>query len=94
MAAEKHTDDYARQDVNETLAGLEVDAARGLSDAAVRQRLTRYGYEEDAGGLPAGADRLQRSRAASDSVTIKQAHGSLRRPSLVPADTSPQAPAP
>ena len=40
MTAEKHTDDYARQDVNETLAGLEVDAARGLSDAAVRQRLT------------------------------------------------------
>jgi len=46
MTAEKHTDDYARQDVNETLAGLEVDAARGLSDAAVRQRLTRYGYSE------------------------------------------------
>jgi hypothetical protein len=42
MTAEKQTDDYARQDVNETLAGLEVDAARGLSDAAVRQRLTRY----------------------------------------------------
>jgi hypothetical protein len=40
MTAEKHTDDYARQDVNETLASLEVDAARGLSDAAVRQRLT------------------------------------------------------
>ena len=89
MTAEKHTDDYARQDVNETLAGLEVDAARGLSESAVRQRLTRYGSQ-----LPADADRLQRSRAASDSVTIKQAHGSLTRPSLVPADTSPQAPAP
>ena len=43
MTAEKHTDDYARQDVNETLAGLEVDAARGLSESEVQQRLTRYG---------------------------------------------------
>ena len=46
MTAEKHTDDYARQDVNETLAGLEVDAARGLSESEARQRLTRYGYNE------------------------------------------------
>ena len=41
MNAEKRTDDYVRQDVNETLANLEVDAARGLSDAEVRNRLTR-----------------------------------------------------
>ena len=46
MNAEKRTDDYVRQDVNETLANLEVDAARGLSDAEVRNRLTRYGYNE------------------------------------------------
>ena len=46
MNAEKRTDDYVRQDVNETLANLEVDAARGLSDAEVRNRLTRYGYND------------------------------------------------
>jgi H+-transporting ATPase len=46
MTAEKHTDDYARQDVNETLAGLKVDAARGLSESEARQRLTRYGHNE------------------------------------------------
>jgi len=46
MNAEKCTDDYARQDVNETLAGLNVDAAQGLSSAEARQRQTRYGYNE------------------------------------------------
>jgi H+-transporting ATPase len=46
MNAEKRTDDYARQDVKETLAGLGVDAARGLSNAESQQRLTRYGYNE------------------------------------------------
>lgn len=46
MNAEKRTDDDARQDVSETLASLEVDAARRLSDAGVRQRRTRYGYNE------------------------------------------------
>jgi len=50
MTAEKHTDDYARQDVNETLASLEVDAAWGLSESEVQQRLAyplvRTGYSE------------------------------------------------
>jgi H+-transporting ATPase len=46
MESSKRTDDYARQDASETLAGLGVDAARGLSDADIRQRLTRYGYNE------------------------------------------------
>jgi H+-transporting ATPase len=46
MEASKHTDDYARQDVQQTLAGLRVDAAHGLSQAEARQRLTRYGYNE------------------------------------------------
>jgi len=46
MESSKHTDDYARQNVGETLTGLGVDAARGLSDADVRERLTRYGYNE------------------------------------------------
>jgi len=50
MTAEKHTDDYARQDVNETLASLEVDAARGLSESEMQQRLAyplvRTGYSE------------------------------------------------
>jgi len=44
--AEKRIDDYARQDVNETLAGLEWVPPGGLSNAEVRQRLTRYGYKE------------------------------------------------
>ena len=46
MAAEKHTDDFARQDVKETLASLGVDAARGLSGAEAQQRLGHYGYNE------------------------------------------------
>jgi H+-transporting ATPase len=44
--AGKRTDDYAKQDVQETLSGLKVDAARGLSTAEAEQRLTRYGYNE------------------------------------------------
>jgi H+-transporting ATPase len=46
MELSKRSDDYARQDVRETLAGLKVDAARGLSDAEAKQRLARYGYNE------------------------------------------------
>ncbi len=46
MNAEKRTDDYARKGVKETLAGLGVDAARGLSDTEAEQRLAQYGYNE------------------------------------------------
>jgi H+-transporting ATPase len=46
MDAMKRTDDYARQHAGQTLAALDVDAARGLSVAEARQRLARYGYNE------------------------------------------------
>ena len=40
------TDDYARQPVADTLRTLEVDAKRGLGDQQVRERITRFGYNE------------------------------------------------
>ena len=40
------TDDYARQPVADTLRTLEVDAKQGLSDQQVRERITRFGYNE------------------------------------------------
>ncbi|MEJ2566379.1 MAG: plasma-membrane proton-efflux P-type ATPase [Gammaproteobacteria bacterium] len=46
MESSKHTDDYARQDVRDTLAAFRVDAGRGLSDAEAQQRLAQYGYNE------------------------------------------------
>jgi len=46
MELSKRTDDYARQGVEQTLAGFEVDGARGLSDAEAERRLTQYGYNE------------------------------------------------
>jgi len=42
----QHTDDYARQPVQQTLHGYGVDAERGLSAAQVKERLARYGYNE------------------------------------------------
>jgi len=42
----QHTDDYARQPVQQTLHGYGVDAERGLSEAQVKERLARYGYNE------------------------------------------------
>ena len=46
MELSKRTDDYARQGVEQTLAGFEVDGARGLSDTEAEQRLAQYGYNE------------------------------------------------
>lgn len=40
------TDDYAQQQVTETLAQLEVDAGRGLDRDEVEKRRARYGYNE------------------------------------------------
>ena len=40
------TDDYAQQSVADSLSRLDVDAARGLDDAAVRERVARFGYNE------------------------------------------------
>jgi len=46
MEPGKRTDDYARQGVEQTLAGFEVDGTRGLSDTEAEQRLAQYGYNE------------------------------------------------
>jgi hypothetical protein len=159
METGKLTDDYARQDVGETLTGLGVDAARGLSEADVRQenndpielpifrhieetlhdedwrgyrqlsftpfdpvrKRTEAEVEKDGERFVAmkGAAQVLLAMAelpddeaaeigrqlhvtphlsgihhdvACDSVTIQHEPGSLRRPSLVPADISPQAP--
>ena len=46
MDLQRQTDDYARQDVRDSLRDLESDAEQGLSSAAAQQRLARYGYNE------------------------------------------------
>jgi H+-transporting ATPase len=46
MELSKRTDDYARQGVEQTLAGLEADGTRGLSDTEAERRLSQYGYNE------------------------------------------------
>lgn len=43
---DKRTDDYAGRAVRETLSAFGVAADRGLSDAEVRDRQARYGYNE------------------------------------------------
>jgi H+-transporting ATPase len=45
-ATSKHTDDYARQAVKETVGELRSDAARGLSAGEAAQRLARIGLNE------------------------------------------------
>jgi len=42
----KQTDDYAKSPVSQTLDALKVDPGRGLSSAEVKERLSRYGYNE------------------------------------------------
>jgi len=42
----QHTDDYARQPVQQTLRAYDVGADRGLSEAQAKERLARYGYNE------------------------------------------------
>jgi H+-transporting ATPase len=42
----KHTDDYARQAVKDTVGELQSDAERGLSSQEAAQRLSRFGYNE------------------------------------------------
>jgi len=46
MEPNRHTDDYARQGVQDTLDRLEVDAGQGLNAAEVAKRLEQYGYNE------------------------------------------------
>jgi H+-transporting ATPase len=46
MDPNKQTDDYARQEVQETLAELQCDGGSGLSSSAVQERLARFGYNE------------------------------------------------
>ncbi len=43
---DRHTDDYAKQTVQETVTELRTDAGRGLTGEEAAQRLTRYGYNE------------------------------------------------
>ncbi len=42
----KRTDDYTKQAVGETLTELKSDVSRGLTDAEVQERISRYGYNE------------------------------------------------
>jgi H+-transporting ATPase len=42
----QHTDDYARQPVQQTLRAYDVDSDRGLSEAQTKERHARYGYNE------------------------------------------------
>jgi len=46
MEAIKHSDDYSNQSIDETLAELNSDISRGLTDSEAQQRITRFGYNE------------------------------------------------
>jgi H+-transporting ATPase len=42
----KHTDDYSRQTIDETIRELQTDGARGLESAEVDKRIGRFGFNE------------------------------------------------
>ena len=42
----KHTDDFAKQQVQDTLKTFQVDRKQGLIGKEVKERLDRYGYNE------------------------------------------------
>ena len=46
MEAIKHSDDYSNQSIDETLAELNSDISRGLTDSEAQQCITRFGYNE------------------------------------------------
>jgi H+-transporting ATPase len=46
MDAIKHSDDYSNQSIDETLAELQTDISRGLTDGEAQQRIARFGYNE------------------------------------------------
>ncbi len=46
MDLQRQTDDYARQDAQDSLRDLESDAEHGLSRAEAQARLAQYGYNE------------------------------------------------
>ena len=46
MEQHKSTDEYAEQNVTQTLAELNSDAQQGLTEKQVREKLARFGYNE------------------------------------------------